>query len=145
LKHPFEYASYRAEVYFVFLFPPTNSFYIFEDGITPNDNGLKVQFKRLGTITSKYVNNWGYKYFPFMFEPWFWLFASAAMVAITKKRSKHRLYISMLGLSSVLYILGYFPTGATVDYRYIYWPVLATLFGLVLLVIDRFREKRKVK
>jgi hypothetical protein len=142
-QRPFNYAFYRIEGFFVFLLPPQGYKFIWQEGIVTNPFGQTVAFARLGGIVRIYSENLAYKYAPYFFEPWFWLCASAALLIYRKRLGEHRSLCVMLGLSSVLYIISYLPTGATVDYRYIYWPVLAMTVAGVFILADYYAARRR--
>lgn len=136
IGQPFGYALYRLETYMQFVFPPDGVAYIWQDGIIENNLGQSVKFERLGNITSIYVNNFAYRYFTFLFEPWFWIVVTASLLLCVRKYKRYSLVIYTLLASSTLYLLSYLPTGATPDYRYIYWSVLALLVCAILLFVD---------
>lgn len=142
LRHPVGYALYRVQTFFLFLFPPLGQSFIWQDGIVPNSFGQGVAFKRLGAILKIYVINFGYKHLLSLYEPWFWGALSVAMAIYAKRLRRYGAACLAVSLSSILYILSYFPTGATIDYRYIYWPVLAMLLVVLLTALDRLTLNR---
>lgn len=143
LSNPFSYIGYKTESYFAFLFPPANMSFVWQKGIAENDLGQEVKYKRLGDITEIYILNFGYKNFSFLFEPWFWAVMGVGIIVVVRRTNHpYKKYIQFICASSLLYLLSYFPTGATVDYRYIYWPVIASILCLAIFV---FIPKRSVK
>lgn len=135
--NPVEYGLYKLEMYMNFLFPPADYKFIWQEGIVPNDENQQVAFPRLGNINEIFVNNFGYKYFSFLYEPWFWLAVSLYGLLASRRLKLHKTAVRVLTISSITYLLAYLPTGATVDYRYIYWPVLACLVSACLAIIDK--------
>ena len=139
-SNPLGYLLYRFEVYILFLFPYEGTSYVWQNGIVENDLGLAPRFDRLGDAVGLYVNNFGYRHFSFLFEPWFWMLASISVLLFLRRRAlEHKVMAGVLAISSILYLLSYFPTGATPDYRYIYWPVVACITAAVLCGIDMSR------
>lgn len=141
---PLQYALYRTHTFFLFLFIPEGTTYIWQDGIVANNLGQQVAVPRAGAVVQIYVQNFAYRHFSFLFEAWFWLAAGIALLVCGWRLRKqgHGEVVLLLSMSSIVYILGYLPTGATSDYRYVYWPVVASLFCGVLILID-WLERRK--
>lgn len=139
--NPMQYMLYRTETFATFLFAPESIAYIWQDGITTNDFGQQVAFPRAGNTVKIYVNDFGYRHFSFFFQPWFWAVLAVFVLVRRPKIDKSvRVLCIVLSTSSLIYIISYFPTGATGDYRYIYWPVLAmTLVVLLLYFSGRSR------
>ena len=138
---------YRLQTFAVMVFTPTSPGYIWQNGIDSNSFHLQPRFPRLGAITEVYVTGFGYEHLAMFFEPWFWIVASGFLIYLARKYAvRHRVAITMLCLSSLLYIASYLPTGSTGDYRYIYWCVYATLAAGVLLLADcKYRGVTKPK
>jgi len=142
-NNPIGYVTYKLEMFSSILIPQTDNAYIWQPGIEPNSYGVHVRFQRLGDINQKYIQKFGYRYLRATFEPWFWLILGLSIFYLsTKRRTKHAYIIRVLILSGVLYILGYIPTGATTDYRYIYWSVFAVIFAVILYVLDRYNDRK---
>lgn len=147
-RDPFAYLSYRIAGYVSFLFPAEQARYIWHEGIDKNRFEIEVKYPHLGAAVSTIVHNLFYKYFSFLYEPWFWLVTSLTLAycAIRTRRRELKHILLALSLSSALVILSYFPTGATVDYRYVYWPAIASTISIILLAIDvRPRLLAKIK
>lgn len=149
---PIKYLLYKIKGYAVFIFPVANSGYIWHHGIDANDLNITVRNPLMGDITYTIINNFFYRYFPFLFEPWFWALVAIVLgwmsLQLRRVRSKDNtvwLTVFMLSLSGLLVIASYFPTGATVDYRYIYWPAVAGTVGAVLLAVNYRPSLKKLK
>ena len=86
------------------------------------------------------------RWFSFLFEPYFWLSLSIAIVLAVPllKIGSHRGVIFSLGISSFLYIAGYVVANSAADFRYIYWSIFANLLSLILIV-PQLRERRLIK
>lgn len=133
LTHPFDYGLFKLQAFASFLLPSQGNYYVWQNGIESNNLNQNVKYKRLGAITSMYVNNLGYRYLSFMYEPWFWAVVCSLLITFAY-REKMPETITAIVVSAGLYILSYLPTGATVDYRFIYWSVIACLVGVVLTI-----------
>ena len=144
---PLQYALYRTQTFFMFLFTPEGIAYVWHDGITYNTLGQSVAQPRAGAIMHSYSVDFGYRHFRFLYETWFWLGVTISLLIFVKhlKNEDFRQYVRLLSVSSVLYVVGYWPTGATGDYRYIYWPVLACLFTIVIVVVDQQENLRRLR
>lgn len=139
IRNPIRYVMYKAELFMTILIPQTDYAYIWQQGIEQNSYGATVRFSELGAANYWYVHKFGYRYFRMTFEPWFWMLVGMLVFCLTlKRRTRHYYIIRGLVASGILYILGYIPTGATTDYRYIYWSVFAVLMAAVLLLADHF-------
>ena len=136
-NNPVDYIYYKARLFAHVLLPINAYSYIWQNGIVPNDYGETVKFPSFERFGFAYVQMSG-RYLRATFEPWFWLILSFVILilSIRKRNNEHKLIINTLCISGIVYILGYIPTGATPDYRYIYWTVLATIFAFVLYRIN---------
>lgn len=84
---PIEYILFKVNSYVLFLFPPAGVYYVWQDGIEPNEFNKQVRHRNLNSIVESYVNNFGYKHFSYMYEPWFWLAISVTLVYYLRKKS----------------------------------------------------------
>lgn len=149
VNNKLDYVEYKIQNYVTFLFPADQNRYIWHSGINKNDMGEVVRNPRVGGIVYTVVNNLYYKYAPFLFEPWFWLTVSSFVLyaSVRMRRVFDTGFLGALSLSSILIILSYVPTGATVDYRYIYWSAMATTICVLILCarIDFRKIKKTIK
>jgi hypothetical protein len=148
IAHPLSYLSYRAQTFLMFLVVPEDTEYVWHEGITPNELGQTVKFERAENIMKHYIVDWAYRYFPFLFQGWFWLLVGLFTFRLANQKSQFGIYSKSIALSGVLYILLYIPIVVAMDYRYIYWPVIATILAGGLIILDQYtkprvREKRK--
>lgn len=148
LDHPDKYLKFKLKVYLrVFLFPYPQNGYVWQEGIDGNPYGYGMTIRPIAQLTEGYVKQFFYKRMEFLFEPWLWLIISIVMIMKIKRDKKitHRFKIFSLSLaaSSILYILSYLPSGATNDYRYIYWPVVSmTVLIMIYMANLYFYDKR---
>ena len=118
--HPMSYLGYRAQTFIMFLVVPEGTEYVWHEGITPNDQGQAVKFERIQHIMKHYVVDWSHRYFPFLFQGWFWLVAAVITFKYSYGSKRFGEYSRALSLSAILYILMYIPIVVAMDYRYIY-------------------------
>jgi len=136
MKRPLGYIQYRIETFALFIFVPDRYTYIWQQGIEANTLGQNVKYPTLGAALEVYVKSFGYRHFSFLFEPWFWIVASAGLMLLARKTVVYKKYIIMLSVSSLLYIFSYIPVVVAADYRYIYWAAIAVLIAAVLFIIE---------
>lgn len=140
IQHPLSYAQYRAYTFSLLVFAPDDRAYIYADGIVENNLDVKSQGIYITKALGVYVNNFGYKHFSFLYQAWFWILSSIALIVISKRRKVHGAFVRMLAWSALLYIVAYVPMVVATDYRYIYWPVIAISLGVTLLLTDREKK-----
>lgn len=136
LNHPLGYMEYRIETFALFIFVPDRYVYIWQKGIEANTLDQNVKSPSLGFALEAYIKGFGYRHLSFLFEPWFWLIVNIAVLYLARKAVLYKKYIMMLSVSSLFYILTYIPVVVAADYRYIYWSVIASLFAILLLIIE---------
>ncbi len=134
LSNPLRYAEYKVHQYVAFLFPPPNAGYVWHEGVDANTY-MADREPFLGMTLGILIKNFWHKYFSFLYEPWFWLVVTVSLLVYATKRKKMalRAFVVSMSLSSLLLLLSYAPTGATIDYRYIYWSALACSVSVLLL------------
>jgi hypothetical protein len=143
IHQPLEYGLYKVQTFLVFFFPPEGFAYVWQDGIVPNNHGLEVASPRMKGIMNSYVNDFGYRHFSTLFEPWFWFVSGIALIIYAQRKIReNKLFVIILVASGMLYTLSFMPSGASGDYRYIYWPVLATIFGGIVAFTERKAAKK---
>lgn len=128
------YLSYRLDVFSQLLF---NDNYFFQPGVKSNNLGVTLAHAKLEQSLRTYVTGM-HSDLPWLFSGWFWLLVGLVL-AIRPGRGRYRMIVRTLSLSSVLYIIGYFPTMPAANYRYVYWSALAGSLALVLLWAGRIR------
>lgn len=136
-NNPDRYLLRRILVFNYVLFPPEGRGYIWHQGIEPNRFGFKPSVETIGEINRMYVFNFGYKHFRYLYEPWFWLLLNIGMLIYSRRLRYHGVIVAAISVSGILHIMSFIPTGVAADYRYIYWPVLAGLTTIALVVIDK--------
>jgi hypothetical protein len=138
LQRPAGYLQYRADVYGQFLFHNRD---YWQEGVLANSMRIEVERPRMAATLRSYVVDGALRNFPWLFGAWFWLVVSVvqALRFRAARASRFGLLVPCLGLSSLLYVLSYFPTAPATDYRYVYWPVVAGTLGLLVMALDRWR------
>jgi hypothetical protein len=72
---------------------------------------------------------------------WIVLCLGLAVTAIRRGLRADWDFVFMLTLSSLLFVAAYFPTAPSTEFRYLYWPAIATavavIFGIYLLRRER--------
>ncbi|HKC29574.1 MAG TPA: hypothetical protein VKB75_16280 [Jatrophihabitans sp.] len=128
------YLSYRVDVFSQLLF---NGNYFFQPGVKSNNLGVTLAHGRLEQALRTYVIGM-HNDLPWLYSGWFWLLIGLVL-AIRPGHGRYRLIVRTLSLSSVLYIIGYFPIMPAANYRYVYWSAIAGSLALVLLWAGRIR------
>lgn len=126
------YVEYRLQVFSRLLF---NTRYPYSGRIEPNDVGIEIAHPRLEDTLRTYVKG-AVKDVPWLFRGWLWL-AVGLVLSIRPGSGIFAMPVRALGLSSVLYILGYLPILPVGIYRYVYWPAVAGSMALLLLWLGR--------
>ena len=87
--------------------------------------------------------DFGYKYFSFIYKPWFWLLAALTLMIYAKRLKEYRLWVYLLCASAIMYILSYAPGSLTSDYRYIYWSVVSVLIAGIVTTVGRSKYAKR--
>jgi hypothetical protein len=129
------YVEYRVQVFSRLLFKTK---YLYAGRVVrDNGLGLHISHPRLEDTLSTYVLGMA-EDFRWLFKGWLWL-TLGVVLSIRPGRGLFSMPIRALGISSVVYILGYLPILPVNIYRYVYWPAIAGSLGLVLLWAGRER------
>lgn len=144
VRYPAAYIKYRIYTFALFLTAPLDRTYIYESRTIRSDGEnyhLVVSDSYRHRALQLLTFELGVSSAAILFKPILWLLLSiAGIVYIVKAgNAERRLFPLMLFSSAILYIFGYLPTAVATDYRYIYWPVLAVLVGLIWLILVRDR------
>lgn len=133
-----DYIRYRVSTFGIFLTTPEKYVYVEHTAIDENHLGQTLKHPDTAQLLRGYTQAF-YRDFSVLYRPYFWLIIAVALLVYVGRKSKvpHRLVVGCLALSSSFYIIGYFPLVIAGDYRYIYWPVLAVLIALLLLLTRR--------
>lgn len=139
-KHPFEYVRFKLAA-FAYLLRSSDSasFYIWQDGMDPNDMGLKQSKNSLTLVVERYVKKTS-GIFPFLFKPYWWLWFGIvlAVLSLIVKKNRTTTVAQVLLASAICYVLGYLPAGPTADFRYVYWSVIAISLAALLMATGGF-------
>lgn len=133
-RHIPTYLEYRLQVFSRLLF---DTRYPYSGHAEAQDLGLDVAHPGLADTLKMYVRGM-VSDLPLLFRGWFWL-AAGLLLAIRPGGGALAMPVRALGLSSVVYILGYLPILPVGIYRYVYWPAVAGSLGLLLLWLGRGR------
>ncbi|MFE2654864.1 hypothetical protein [Brevibacterium sp. NPDC059310] len=139
LTRPDRYLLYRTQTFSHLLFDNYTDW----DGTTvENDLGWETKYKQANDAAETYVEKFGARDLSWLFTGWFWLLA--AVLGLVCLRHVRRLEassglahltttVTTLSLSSLIYIVGYFPIVPANHFRYIYWPALAMSMAAIML------------
>ena len=133
MERPAGYLQYRMQVFTQFLF---NTRQPWQEGVLANDVGIAVEHPRMVASLRSYVLDFADKDVPFLFGAWFWLLVAAVESLRWRAKSRFGPLVPCLGVSSLLYVMSYFPTAPATDYRYVYWPAIAGSLGLLVMALD---------
>ncbi|WP_453985588.1 hypothetical protein [Brevibacterium casei] len=139
LTRPDRYLLYRTQTFSHLLFDNYTDW----DGKTvENDMGWDTKYKQANDAAETYVEKFGATDLKWLFTGWFWLLSS--VIALVLFRRVRRLEnssgfdhltttVTTLSLSSLVYIVGYFPIVPANHFRYIYWPAMAMSMSAIML------------
>jgi hypothetical protein len=129
------YVEYRVQVFSRLLFKTK---YLYAGRVVrDNGLGLRINYPRLEDTLQTYVEGTSDD-LGWLFKGWLWL-TVGVVLSIRPGRGLFSMPIRALGISSVIYILGYLPILPVNIYRYVYWPAIAGSLGLILLWAGRER------
>ena len=104
-------------------------------------------------ITRRVQNNFGFSFLRayvygtdrlWSFRAVFWLIlAGACVLAAPRCPAPSRRFVTALGLSSLIYLATYFFVGVASNFRYTYWPVLATGVAWIIVVCEAIAAGRR--
>ena len=102
-----------------------------------NIYNLSTKLSASSVINQSYVKDFGYRYFPFFFSGWFWLVSGVLILIYSFKTKKNSRLVKILSLSAVMYILPMLAGDLTPDFRYFYWPAIASTLALLFIVLKK--------
>nr|BFF05665.1 hypothetical protein GCM10023233_06340 [Brevibacterium otitidis] len=136
---PDRYLLYRVQTFTHFLFDNYTDW----DGATvENSLGFHTKFAQANDAGKTYVEKFGVRDLPWLFTGWFWLVSPLVLLAargpikgleLAVGWPGLRAVVMNLSLSSVIYIVGYFPIVPANHFRYVYWPVFAVSMSAIML------------
>lgn len=126
------YLQYRLQVFSRLMF---NNKYEYAGRVVRNDLGLQIAHPRLEDSLRTYVLA-AVKDVPWLFTGGLWLVVGLVM-SFRPGKGVFSMPIRAMGVSSVVYVLGYLPILPVGIYRYVYWPAIAGSLGLLLLWVGR--------
>ena len=139
VTRPDRYLIYRTQTFAHFLF---DNYAEWGGTVVENPMGWEVKYKQLNDAAGTYVEKFGMRDLPWLFTGWFWLLLS--VLGLVAHRRIRRLAqasgwvglskaTAALSLSSLIYIVGYFPIVPANHYRYVYWPAIAMSMSVIML------------
>lgn len=131
------YASYRLKTATKFLFTSRLHF------VPSNRDINKPQSPNAKAALGIYTLEFGVAVFPWLYLGGVALGLSLAGCAIAVRNKRQSFGAVAIFCSGVLYILTYFPTAPANDYRYVFWPWLATMLGWLVLWADWQRRRNR--
>lgn len=138
-KHFGAYIDYRVRTTTTFLFTSRLHF------VPDNNEKYPAQSPQLRSSLQVYVLDFGVKTLP-----WLYLGGAALVlsgIGIVRSLGKRRRSFGAFAVfsSGVLYLMTYFPTAPAQDYRYVFWPWLATMIGWLVLWSERERRRNVIR
>lgn len=140
-SNPKAYIAQKIETYAQFVFSDDSQGIWFSGGASIGDRSRSPVSLASRSVLYGYVHDFGYKYFPFIYKPWFWIIVSILIMAFARRAREYKIWIYCLASSSLLYILSYSVGSLTPDYRYIYWSVMASILAGALLAMNWHYKK----
>lgn len=137
-RHPVSWLRFRTAAFgFLLRSPEDAPFYYWHEGVVRNKVGVVQQAGVATPLVQDLVENTATA-LPFLFKPYWWLSAGTVLLlgtALLRTTTTLR-NVQALLVSALLYTLAYLPVTPMADFRYIYWSVLATTLGALLLAVD---------
>ncbi len=147
-SYPLQYISQKIETYMQFIFSDdgqsvwSNGGGVFSQGGSYSRYNSSIS-RSLRSVVYGYTMDFGYKYFSFIYKPWFWLLAALTLMIYAKRLKEYRLWVYLLCASAIMYILSYAPGSLTSDYRYIYWSVVSVLIAGIVTTVGRSKYAKR--
>lgn len=133
---PLAYVRFRLAAFAHLLRSPDSPpYYVWQNGIDRNDQGLQSRDTFVNEAVEVYVRVVAHSA-PFLFKPYFWLCLGGVLLlySLWVPPSAARRASQALLASGVFYVLGYLPATPLADFRYVYWSVIATSLAAALLM-----------
>ena len=143
LSNPIKYFEFRTKTYLEFIFAPNGLYIMPHPKIFDNLHNI--------TDTNKFTRfvyqyfNFTYRDFRFVFTAYFWILFNLAIlvyVLIKKKMSPYYLDLILILLSGLIYVLSFYPSSLSPDFRFYYWTVLTILFSCSLILADVSKNQK---
>ena len=147
-SYPLRYISQKIETYIQFIFSDDGQSVWSNGGDIFSQDGIYNRYnssisRSLRSVVYGYTMDFGYKYFSFIYKPWFWLLAALTLMIYAKRLKEYRLWVYLLCASAIMYILSYAPGSLTSDYRYIYWSVVSVLIAGIVTTVGRSKYAKR--
>ena len=131
-QRPVTYLNNRTQTFATYLI----NYRVVWAGVVENDLGIAPRFPSLAESLRQYVGRVDLS-LSIVFVPALWLVIAGLLTTQRRARTPFGTASRMLGLSSLLYIVAYFPVVPAIDFRYTYWPVIACCVAVVLYAMER--------
>lgn len=149
-QHPVSYLQYRAEQYWRYLTFSRLIYWPAEWHGEAQRVGLGVEANALDDAAGFYARGTN-KVVPFVYLPWFWMVAGAAVCVWAAAASRLtggrtvplRAEALTLAGSALIYMFAYFPTVPEFHFRYTYWPAVAITAAVLLAAAGHITARRR--
>jgi hypothetical protein len=136
VAHPFVYASIRIEAFLYFLRPPlAQPGFTWFLGITRNDFGIRMSHPEAAGVLERYMVLTNETVLSELFKPYIWLMLAVITFIWASRLSAsiEKTHILVLNASSLGCFLSLLIAVPSVDFRYVYWCVIATSLSIIIL------------
>lgn len=136
LSNPVEYASVRIESFLYFLRPPQSQpGFTWFFGIMKNDLDIQLMHPQMAGVLEKYMIASQETVLSELFKPYFWLVLAVIMLIWASRISAsfEKTQIIVLNSSALGCYFSLLIAVPSVDFRYVYWCVIATTLSIVIM------------
>jgi hypothetical protein len=135
-SYPFEYALVRIEAFFYFLRPPQAlPGYTWFYGIAKNDMDIRLVNPEMAGVLEQYMISTNKTVLSELFKPYVWLLLATIILGWVSRipPSIEKTQIIVLNTSALGCFFSLLIAVPSVDFRYVYWCVIATTLSVVIL------------
>lgn len=139
-SNPLQYAAIRLEAFIYFLRPPASQpGFTWFFGIYKNDFDIQLTNPKVADVFGKYMSVIQKTPLRELFKPYVWLLLAIVMFigAIRRPASLEKTQILVLNGSALGCFFSLLISVPSVDFRYIYWCVIATSISMVIMFFAR--------
>ncbi|MET9346884.1 GtrA family protein [Streptomyces termitum] len=147
-KHWKGYLEYRTRVYAKLMFQSNQQFqsgHYLSPGMTLPEPVAKAPYNETLRQTLQAYVTGALRDLSMIYQGWFW--TAVALVLLLRRRwaGPYTRELRLLGASTVLYMLAYFPTAPQSNYRYLYWPAVSGTVALLLVAVGYAIRRREAR
>jgi len=145
--NPVEYATVRIRAFIYFLRPPHSlPGYTWFHGIAENDMDIELMHPQMAEYLQQYMIETNKTILSELFKPYFWLLLAFVMLVCASRMSHsiEKTQIVVLNASALGCFLSLLMAVPSVDFRYVYWCVIATSLSMVIFA-SRYRYRYGVQ